>query len=401
MDNKSIIIFVGDYFPKETGFSIAFQNLQRAILKNDILRRIYVIAPEGNADPKIEGVVFYTYKPLVGIATMLRFSKTIGELSAGRQMQRIFSMINNIISESEVKAILVESMFQAWMVPHLIKNYKIPVVTRIHGTGPEYTKYFQKYEGVSYKKYLLDQVFKSRYIAATTSYYFDFFQSYFNDYDHFIDKYLFVIPNTVNLSFCERKTSDNELVFLQLGRMDSLGYHQKGYTDSLEALLYLENTMPVELLKKIRYITVGQGERENEFLSLQKKLSHIKAEHYSRLSNIEVRKKLNESDVVLIPSRCEGMSMFATEALAVGKPFIFTLDNGMKEMCIDGYNGIGVRCYNYLAVAKAINKFLERPKLIDEYAKHSREIFEKEFSYEIVAKKFKVMLDVVSSSDCK
>ena len=398
---QSIICILGSYYPLETGFSSAFQNFEKAVLKNYVVDKVYVLAPHYTENPNIDNVIYTKlkkekYNQIIKGLFYVRFPDHFQLLLYKQRFREIRRRIEEISLESEVKLILVESMFFAWAVPLIKKAFDIPVMVRIHGTGPENTKYL-KDRLTNLNKALLKWTFESKYVSATTSFYFDFFQEYWNDYNHFMNKYFFVIPNTVDFEPIpiEKK---NDIVFLQLGRMDSQGYHQKGFTDTIQALLYIEETMDKAILKRIRYVSIGTGENEPEFKKLLLQLKYIQSEHYSILKNSEVKKKLAESDVIIMPSRCEGMSMFATEALAVGRAFIFTNDNGLREMIRDGQNGIAIKAFDYLGMAKAIRRYIESPDLIVEYGNRSRSIFEQEYTHEKVAKKFRVVLNTIEAT---
>lgn len=398
---KSIICIVGSYFPLETGFSSAFQNFERAICKEQCVDKVYVIAPHHSENPNIDGVEYTKlqkgkFDKLIKGLFYIGIPKEIPLQLYKVRFAEIRARINEITEKSDVRLILIESMFLAWNVPLLQKNFDIPIMVRIHGTGPENTKYLKEKLTNMYRAFL-KWTFESKYISATTSYYFDFFQDYWNDYNHFMNKYFFIIPNTANFDVQTLQNKD-EIVFMQLGRMDSQGYHQKGFTDTVQALLYLEETMDEEELRHIRYISIGTGENEPEFKRILSKLKFIKSEHHSQLKNLEVKQKLAESDVVIIPSRCEGMSMFATEALAVGRAFVYTSNNGLREMIQDGRNGIAIRPFDYLGMAAAIRRYIDNRELVIEYGRNSRKLFEREYTYKKVAEKFNVVLKTIEAT---
>lgn len=398
---KSIIFIVGAYYPLETGFSSAFQNIEKAILKEKCIDKVYVLAPYYSENPNIDNLEYTKLKKgkfdrIIKGLFYIGFPKIVPLQLYKQRFSEIRKRIDEIINQSDVQFILIESMFLAWCVPLIKGSFNIPVMVRIHGTGPETTKYL-KDRFTNMNRAFLDWTFESKYISATTPFYFDFFQEYWNDYNHFMNKYFFIIPNTADI---EKKeiAKKNEIIFMQLGRMDSQGYHQKGFTDTVQALLYLEETLEEEMLKRIRYISVGSGENESEFKRILSCLKFIKTEHYNKLTNEEVKLKVAESDVIVIPSRCEGMSMFATEALAVGRAFVYTDNNGLREMIRNRQNGIAIKTFDYLSMASAIRQYVENPDLIIKYGKRSREIFEEEYTYEKVAKKFMVALNTITTT---
>ena len=90
--------------------------------------------------------------------------------------------------------------------------------------------------------------------------------------------------------------------------------------------------------------------------------------------------------------------MFATEALAVGRAFVYTDNNGLREMIRNRQNGIAVKAFDYLSMASAIRQYVENPDLIIEYGKRSRELFEEEYTYEKIAKKSMVALNTITTT---
>ena len=396
--NKKMLAIVPDFYPSETGFSVAFQNLYKCLIDEEKLSYIHVLTTNINNKEKIKNFKYknritaeYFSKLIRGEKKLYKINSFLLKILYKISSYFIIKKIKKIIKEKDIDFIFIESVFLGWLSHEIEKTLKIPVITRFHGTGPEYGV---RTKEDSYLKISIDEVFKNQYIAMTTHCYIDFFEKYFNNYEIFYEKKFFIIPNTLKV---EKEIKLNKfektLKIIQLGRMDKSGFHQKGFVDTIEAFLYLEKILDKEILKKISFVSIGTGEKEEEYRKILKKLKYINVEHHSSLSNKKVQEKLEESNICLIPSRTEGMSMFATEAMSLGKVFIFTFGNGMKDMILDQYNGLGMHAYNYLELAEKIRYFLENPDKIEEFSKNSSNLFEKEFNNKIVANKFLVMLD--------
>ncbi len=401
---KSIIAIVPTYYPMETGFSLAFLNLHKAIIENQCVEKVHVIAPVDSLSTGNKNIILHKISDIrlqnriSKLFCLLGFRKYLPQIAYLKAYSELNKIIDVIINESSVKLIFVESYAMAWTVPYIKQKYNIPVMLRIHGTGPEMAKNMRGKDH-RWRLQSMKWIFKSEYIAATTSYYMDFFHEFWGDYEHFIDKEFFIIPNTICKPQIQSENhSKNVFRLLQLGRMDQSGYYQKGFSDTIQALMYLEHIMEPEALHTIEYIAIGEGDRESYYEELISKLKYINNVHYECLSNIEVNKCIEESDVVLLPSRCEGMSMFGLEALAAGKAFIGTTNNGLRDIIIDNYNGISIKNYDYYNYAAAIEKLYFNRDLCIEYGKNSRKLYEKKYTYEKVANRFNILLTALESS---
>lgn len=394
---KNMLAIVPDFYPSNTGFAIAFKNLYTTLIDQEKINKIYVITtnPRGKSIPGYEDkiIVKYLFDLPRGQKILYNISPFILRLYYKLISIKIISKLRKIIKEEKIDFIFIESILLGWLAFNLEKSTGLKVITRFHGTGPEYGT---RTKTMAFRKISIDEVFKTSFIATTTHFYIDFFEKYFNNYEKFYDKKFFIIPNTLKIEKkVELNKMEKSLKIIQLGRMDKSGFHQKGFEDTIEAFLYLEKILDKEMLKKISFISIGTGEKEEEYKEILKKIKYINIEHYSSLPNEKVQKKLEESNICLIPSRTEGMSMFATEAMALGKVFIFTYGNGMKDMIFNDFNGKGIQSYNYLELAEKIQYFLEKPNKIEEFSQNSLKLFEKEFSNRTVANKFSVMLDFI------
>lgn len=392
---KNMLAIVPDFYPSNTGFAIAFKNLYTALIDQEKVNKIYVVTtnPNGKSIPGYEDriIVKYLFNLPRGQKILYKINPFVLKLYYKLVSMKIIFKLRRIIKKEKIDFIFVESVILGWLSFNLEKLTGLKVITRFHGTGPEYGT---RTKQMAFRKISIEEVFKTSFIATTTHFYIDFFEKYFNNYEKFYEKKFFIIPNTLKVEKeIKLNKIEKNLKIIQLGRMDKSGFHQKGFVDTIEAFLYLEKILDEEILKKISFISIGTGEKEEEYRRILKKLKYINIEHYSSLPNEKVQEKLEESNICLIPSRTEGMSMFATEAMSLGKVFIFTYGNGMKDMILDQYNGLGMHAYNYLELAEKIRYFLENPDKIEEFSKNSLILFEKEFNNKIVANKFLVMLD--------
>lgn len=385
----NLLALTPDFYPKETGYSIACQNLYKALIDNNIAENIIVASPYSEIYDYKNRISSFQFGYPRGRSILFRLNGSLAIKYYMISMRNRIKSLLKLCEDNRIDLIFIESLEWGWFSYILSKKTNIPIITRIHGTLPEYTVYTNKR---SFREKYIKYAFKTKNIATTTYHYIDFFQDYFKSFEPFFDKNFFIIPNTLDLydyKF-EKEKNEEEIVFFQLGRMDELGYHQKGFEDTLQAFTYLENTVDKSILKKVRYIAIGDGGKASVFEKKIKRLNYINIEYYKSKSNKDVKEILKKADVVLMPSRAEGMSMFATEALAYGKAFVYTENNGLRDMIIDEYNGIKMRNYDYLQLSDAMFRYIQNTDLCVTHGNNSRKLFEKEFSYSAVSKKFNV-----------
>jgi glycosyltransferase involved in cell wall biosynthesis len=77
----------------------------------------------------------------------------------------------------------------------------------------------------------------------------------------------------------------------------------------------------------------------------------------------EVAPCLAAADVVVVPSRHEGLGVAALEAMAAGKPVVASRVGGLAEVVVDGESGLLVPPEDPAALATALARLLDDPAL--------------------------------------
>lgn len=99
----------------------------------------------------------------------------------------------------------------------------------------------------------------------------------------------------------------------------------------------------------------------------------------------DVSKWIAESSVFVLPSYYrEGVPRSTQEAMAIGRAVITTDVPGCRETVIDEVNGFLIPKWNERALAEAMIKFIEQPKLIETMGRESFRIAQKSFDAEKV-----------------
>jgi len=92
-----------------------------------------------------------------------------------------------------------------------------------------------------------------------------------------------------------------------------------------------------------------------------------------------VRPYLRQTSVYVLPSYREGVPRSTQEAMAMARPVITTDAPGCRETVVEGVNGFLVPPGDVDALARAMERFLQKPELIPRMGKESRRLAEERF----------------------
>jgi glycosyltransferase involved in cell wall biosynthesis len=96
----------------------------------------------------------------------------------------------------------------------------------------------------------------------------------------------------------------------------------------------------------------------------------------------DVARLLKTVDVVVLPSRWEGLPLVLLEAMACRKPIVASRVTGNVDVVVDGMTGFLVPSGVPQALAEKIVQLLQDARLRDDLGRHGRERVEQEFSLE-------------------
>ncbi|MCC8460352.1 glycosyltransferase family 4 protein, partial [Photorhabdus aegyptia] len=229
-------------------------------------------------------------------------------------------------------------------------------------------------------------------ILSTNSYHIDFVKKhYFSNNEIAIgDVSFFLLPNNVNLSENAKFDVGDKIKTFALGRMNYLGNNQKGFTD----LIYSIKSLNQKILERYEITIVGQGNMKPYLTSLCTELTNIT--FIDSLPHKEIIKSLEESDLIILPSRYEGLSMFALEGLATGNACIFSKTGGLMDMIHT--NGIFFEPQNIESLSNALIEFSNKSKEeISNMKKASLDICKKKYSKDAIQKKFHLIYEIIAN----
>jgi hypothetical protein len=157
-------------------------------------------------------------------------------------------------------------------------------------------------------------------------------------------------------------------------------------------IVYLLEAIPEVIKKKndVYFLFVGPIRDENYWRLISKRIEELNIEKYviftGRVPHTEMPKYYAASNVVVIPSLIEAVSLSALEAMACKKPLVATAVGGLSEIIKNKYNGILVKPANSKALARAILSFLYDKELAFKCAEHAY-LAAKNFSWGSVAER--------------
>ncbi len=165
---------------------------------------------------------------------------------------------------------------------------------------------------------------------------------------------------------------------------------EKGVQYLIEAVKLLH-----EKGKQVAVMVAGVGSDENELKAQVTKLG-IDAEvtFVGWVNHTEYPRLFAEADVFVGPSIIadngwqEAFGLVFAESLALNTPVIGTTTGGIVDIVRDGVNGLLVPQRNAVALADAIEKFIDNPELIKKFAIGARQEVIERFSWNITIEKY-------------
>lgn len=148
--------------------------------------------------------------------------------------------------------------------------------------------------------------------------------------------------------------------------------HIKNHHDIIKALQLVNEKL------KCFYLHLGQGKTENEEHELARFLGVYDKIHFLGIRQ-NVRDYLIISDIYVMPSRFEGLSIAAIEAMACGLPSILYDVPGLRDMIENNDNGFLI-AESYSVLSEKILTLAQNPTLRKTQGCHAQQFVEHNFS---------------------
>ena len=208
-------------------------------------------------------------------------------------------------------------------------------------------------------------------------------------YEHISPRRIVTIPNGIdgakfNIDI-DKKTKRRELQINENGPVIGLGVRlseQKGIKYLLQAMPEIINSF-----QDISLVIAGKGELESS-LKRQAAALGIEKNVFFIGPRLDMPELLKLFDLYVLPSLWEGLPMVLLEAMAAGCPIVATDVGGNNKAIKNNFNGSLVSAGDPELLATEIVQVLSKNELKQKYILNSFEIFNKNFSAEIMTRKY-------------
>lgn len=163
----------------------------------------------------------------------------------------------------------------------------------------------------------------------------------------------------------------DEIVIMVLGRLAK----QKGLEDLLESVPQILQ----QSASKFRILLVGEGPLEAELEQLTQQLNISEYILFLGFRD-DIGDLLAATDIVVLPTLREGLSIALLEAMSAAKPVITTTIGSNKEVIVDGISGLLVppKCPD--RIAEAIVNLMENDQLRKSLGSEAKKKFEQYYT---------------------
>lgn len=189
---------------------------------------------------------------------------------------------------------------------------------------------------------------------------------------------LYGVQDVIGQEFPGRNRKDSVVRFTTIGYIE----YRKGQDILIEAI----ELLPVSILKKCEFMLVGQNDSlmAKEIMKRTRNIPQIKIT--GPVNREEIHRILNETDILLCPSREDPMPTVAAEAMMHGVSCVISDATGTSGYITNHENGIIIENENSEQLREAIVWCVEHSDERIEYGKKAREIFENVFTIEVFEK---------------
>ena len=197
------------------------------------------------------------------------------------------------------------------------------------------------------------------YLLSLTTTLENDYKNLLNDNNH---TKIVTIPNM--LYFVPKEVSNlDSKNLITIGRVDTL----KRNDDIIRAFSKIDN-------KDYTLTIIGDGKEENNLKKLTKEL---KVEDRVIFTGYKTKEEIKDymlsSSIFLMASETEGLPMVLLEAGSYGLPsIVYEIENGVKDIIKDGYNGFIIKDRNENEYVNKINELISNEKELKELGKNAR-----------------------------
>ncbi|ENZ34382.1 hypothetical protein HMPREF1084_01671 [Clostridium butyricum 60E.3] len=173
---------------------------------------------------------------------------------------------------------------------------------------------------------------------------------------------VFIAGNPVKVNCVSRKV-DNNFNIIFIGYLEK----RKGVDVLIKSIPYLKKQD-----KNINVYICGDGPEKSNLETLVKKLGLCEMVNFEGWIDIYKKKEiLKKANLLVFPSRNEGLPMAILESLGYGIPVISTNVGSIADVIKENYNGYFVEIGDYENIAKLTNVLIENEEKYKEMSKNA------------------------------
>lgn len=297
--------------------------------------------------------------------------------------------ISSAIQQLKKPLDILETEETLGIVNFLVKKTKVPIVTRLHGPWFIHGPIMQMDQAPDYKFRVLFEGEGIKNSHGITSPSLDVLEKV-RAYYGIALPHAQVIPNPVAEISIEKQwryNPNNSPSILLVGRFDL----HKGGDLALEAFrLIAINNKEVVLLfagPDSGVSIKGESVKFNEYIERFIPEEHVKKriQFLGRCDHTRISDLRQNSLITIVCSRYENFPLSLLEALATGCPTVATAVGGIKEIIIDGYNGLLAEPESAESIAEKVLELINDPEKMQLLSKNAIEDCKKRFSPKVVA----------------
>lgn len=220
------------------------------------------------------------------------------------------------------------------------------------------------------------------------------------DYSPYLKDYvkkIEIIPVGVDLEKFKvlNPRREQQKIILFIGLLDKF-HRYKGLDYLIRAIDLIRKQ-----ISEVKLIVGGEGNLKGEYMKLAKSLKLDKQiDFMGFIKQEELVKYYNRCDVLVLPSissKQEGFGVVLLEAMACAKPVVTTNITGLAEEIKEAQAGIVIEPKNVNSLSEAIVEILRDQNSAQAMGRRARQLVEKEYSWNNVARKIeRLYMEVIS-----
>ena len=354
---------------KAGGAELLITHIIKALGTKHYKHYAYYYADDGPVRKRLEayGIPVYKGKCRASIKQPIRFSATLFD-----QMQELISLIRR----KRVQVIQSHMGPANQLAVAVGKLSGIPVLPTVHTPAAFVDKRSRWDLRVYYNKAVNHFVYRAADRVLVVSHEIkEIIQQRFG----IKDNKLLLLKNGIVCDDCTSESSEfqeefpnsaDKLKLVTAGRLVPL--------KSFDILVRAVGEVINQGLNDLLLLIAGEGE---ERIRLERLIQELRLEHCVRLLGLrhDVMALMKASDIFVMPSRYEGVSLAMIEAMACGLPIIASDARGLKDCITNEQNGLLFPVGDHKTLAKSILRLANNKELRDRLSLGARKSFETEY----------------------